>query len=328
MSDAVHVSVSTHAGYTATRPSVVDGAAYTEDYSARFHVGRKWVSCIFDGHGGHGVAAALAALAPALAAECFARRDTTEGGLVLLFERLDAEVSRAGESESGATCNVTVVEDGVVTVASLGDSPMLVYERVGQTYRCAFATEDQDCADEEEQRRLCALGLSVYEQKVLGTGGLMHGTGVYRCRTAAKKDMMVMSSFGDSAQDEPRGAVNKVPRVYAGRRIARGSVLVHCSDGCLEDVAPYAPSLLKPSAETRVGAIAAHIQEAMCGACGLLVSADLAAHLTRRQVESIARERSLLMGACDEDRGWVERNFDNQTVVAVYFGERCGCLSA
>ena len=325
MGDALHVSVSTHAGYTATRPSVVEGAAYTEDYSVQFRVGRKWVSCILDGHGGHSVAAACAALVPALAAECFARRDTTEGALVLLFERLDAEISRH-PSESGATCNVTVVEDGVMTVASLGDSPTFVYEPTTTAgYRLVFETKDQDCADPEEQRRLRALGLYVYEQKVLGAGGVMYGTGVFRCRTAAKKDMMTMSSLGDSEQDEPRGAVNRVPRVYPGMRIARGSVVVHCSDGCLEDVAPYAPSLLVPSAAKRVGKIAAHIEETMCPECGLLATADVAGHITRRQIESIARERSVLMGACTEDRGWVERTFDNQTVVAVYFGEPCGC---
>ena len=317
----MHVSVSTHAGYTATRPPV-DGAAYTEDYSVRFRVGRKWVSCIFDGHGGHTVARACAALVPSLAEECFAR-DTTEAALVHLFERLDAEISPG--SESGATCNVTVVEDGVMTVASLGDSPTLVYEPTTTAgYRLVFETKDQDCADPEEQRRLRALGLYVYEQKVLGTGSAMHGTGVFRCRTAAKKDMMTMASLGDAEQDEPRGAVNRVPRVYPGRRIAPGSVVVHCSDGCLEDVAPYAPSLLVPSAAKRVGKIAAHIEETMCPECGMLATADVAGHITRRQVESIARERSVLMGAC-EDRGWVERTFDNQTVVAVYFGERCGC---
>jgi serine/threonine protein phosphatase PrpC len=322
----MHVTVSTHAGYTAKRPPVVDGAAYTEDYSARFYVGPKWVSCVFDGHGGHAVAAACARLVPDLAAECL--RDTTEAGLALLFERLDAQVALMGRPGGGATCNVTVVDTSTweMTVASLGDSPTLVYEPVAGTYRRVFQTVDQDCADEEEQRRLRALGLFVFEQKARGTSGV-HGTGAFRCRTAAGTDMMTMSSLGDAEHDEPRGAVNKVPRVYSGRRINSGSLLLHCSDGCMEDIAPFSPSLIIPSAQTRVDAVAAHIQEAMCPACGLLASADVAHHITKRQIESIALERGRRTDGGDAvaHSEWVESNFDNQTVVAVYFGETCGC---
>jgi hypothetical protein len=334
MKRAMSVTVSTHPGYTAKRQPAINGVKYTEDYSARFKVGDKWVSCIFDGHGGHDVAALCAQLVPGIADECLAQRDTTEAGLLLIFERLDAEITRLGRSESGATCNVTVVDTitWTMTVASLGDSPTLVYEPVAGApkYALVFETEGQDCADEKEQKRLRALGLFVFEHSARATSGLMHGTGVFRCHTAAGRDLMTMSSLGDSDHDEPRGAVNKIPRVYPGRPVKRGSLIVQCSDGCTEDIAHFNASLIKPSAETRVDAIAAHIQEAMCPVCGLLSSSDVAHHITKRQIESMARKRGLMMDSPHDDRAhqeWVEREFDNQTVVAAYFGESCSCTT-
>jgi hypothetical protein len=65
----------------------------------------------------------------------------------------------------------------------------------------------------------------------------------------------------------------------------------------------------------------------MCPACGLLASTDVAHHITKRQIETIALERGRRTdgGDAGAHSEWVERNFDNQTVVAVYFGDACGC---
>ena len=54
---------------------------------------------------------------------------------------------------------------------------------------------------------------------------------------------------------------------------------------------------------------------------------DVAHHITKRQIETIALERGRRTdgGDAGAHKEWVESNFDNQTVVAVYFGETCGC---
>jgi serine/threonine protein phosphatase PrpC len=223
----MNVTTSTHAGYTARRkPPTAEGLPYTEDHSARFEVGEYRFFCVFDGHGGDETSSALARIVPRLARELFESMESVEAsgsvgsveaGLLLLFERIDAEIASSGLAKGGATCNVTVVHAPtmVMTVASLGDSPTLVYERheshesherqaSQESYVLAFRTKDQDCADEEEQARLRALGLYVFEQRVVAPDGSTHATGVFRCRTVGGTDTSTMSSFGDAAHDDER----------------------------------------------------------------------------------------------------------------------------
>jgi serine/threonine protein phosphatase PrpC len=344
----MNVTTSAHAGYTARRkPPTAEGLLYTEDHSARFEVGEYHFFCVFDGHGGDETSSALARIVPRLARELFESMESVgasgsvEAGLLILFERIDAEIASSGLTgltKGGATCNVTVVHAPtmVMTVASLGDSPTLVYERheshesherhesqaSQESYVLAFRTKDQDCADEEEQARLRALGLYVFEQRVVAPDGSTHATGVFRCRTAGGADTSTMSSFGDAAHDVPRGAVNKVPRVYPGQRLKTSSVVLVCSDGCMEHLAPFSHTLIKPSADARADEIAGHIGDYFDFAfdSSECATTGLAAYITERQIESIARARHCARGASgpeyDSDRAWVEREFDNQTVFA------------
>jgi serine/threonine protein phosphatase PrpC len=341
----MNVTTSAHAGYTARRkPPTAEGVLYTEDHSARFEVGEYRFFCVFDGHGGDETSSALARIVPRLARELFESMEaggSVEAGLLLLFERIDAEIATSGLdglTKGGATCNVTVVHAPtmVMTVASLGDSPTLVYERresherqashesheSQEPYVLAFRTKDQDCADEEEQARLRALGLYVFEQRVVAPDGSTHATGVVRCRTAGGTETATMSSFGDAAHDVPRGAVNKVPRVYPGQRIKPASVVLVCSDGCMEHLAPFSHTLIKPSADARADEIAGHIGDYFGAGGSDYKTTGLAAYITERQIESIARARHGARGASgpeyDSDRAWVEREFDNQTVFAIH----------
>ena len=342
----MNVTTSAHAGYTARRKEpTAEGLLYTEDHSARFEVGEYRFFCVFDGHGGDETSSALARIVPRLARELFesaGSMGSVEAGLLILFERIDAEIASSGLTKSGATCNVTVVHAPtmVMTVASLGDSPTRVYERVAshervasiasherqasqESYVLAFRTKDQDCADEEERARLRALGLYVFEQRVVAPDGSTHATGVFRCRTAGGADTSTMSSFGDAAHDVPRGAVNKVPRVYPGQRLKPASVVLVCSDGCMEHLAPFSHTLIKPSADARADEIAGHIGDYFgFGRTSECATMGLAAYITERQIESIARARHCARGASgpeyDSDRAWVEREFDNQTVFAIH----------
>ena len=348
----MNVTTSAHAGYTARRKApTAEGLLYTEDHSARFEVGEYRFFCVFDGHGGDETSSALARIVPRLARELFESVESAEymetveslevlgsveAVLLILFERIDAEIASSGLTKSGATCNVTVVHAPtmVMTVASLGDSPTLVYERHErherhesherqESYVLAFRTKDQDCADEEEQARLRALGLYVFEQRVVAPDGSTHATGVFRCRTAGGTDTATMSSFGDAANDVPRGAVNKVPRLYPGQSLKPASVVLVCSDGCMEHLAPFSHTLIKPSADARADEIARHIGDYFgFGSSSECATMGLAAYITERQIESIARARHCARGArgpeYDLDRAWVEREFDNQTVFAIH----------
>jgi serine/threonine protein phosphatase PrpC len=359
----MNVTTSAHAGYTARRKEpTAEGLLYTEDHSARFEVGEYRFFCVFDGHGGDETSSALARIVPRLARELFEASGSVdavgsvEAGLLILFERIDAEIASSGLTgltKGGATCNVTVVHAPtmVMTVASLGDSPTLVYERVAshervasiashervasqesherqESYVLAFRTKDQDCADEEERARLRALGLYVFEQRVVAPDGSTHATGVFRCRTAGGTDTSTMSSFGDAAHDVPRGAVNKAPRVYPGQRLKPASVVLVCSDGCMEHLAPFSYTLIKPSADTRADEIARHIGDYFAFGSSSdykTTGLALAAYITERQIESIARARHCARGASgpeyDSDRAWVEREFDNQTVFAIHVSQ-------
>jgi serine/threonine protein phosphatase PrpC len=338
-------SVFTHAGYTASRPASSSSSPYTEDHLARFTVDGVVWTCVFDGHGGEEVAVTCARLVENLARECHAERETTVDALVLLFSRLDAEITLVGRTESGSTCNVTVIDPrtGIMTVASLGDSRTLVYGPPNgplEKYALVFETKDQDCADEEEQKRLRDLGLVVFEHKDRTGGVVLHSTGVYRCSTTGGRDLATMSSFGDSVHDVPRGAINKVPRLYTFQ-LKESHVVVICSDGCMEHIAPYSASLIRTRPAIRLAEIAGDIQARVCTKCGRLFAAMLADHITTSQIESMTRARGAMMradrreeapGAAESDRReeiahreWVERGFDNQTVVAVLVGAACAC---
>jgi serine/threonine protein phosphatase PrpC len=342
-------SACTHAGYTASRPVAAatrSASPYTEDYLVRFVVDGTIWSCVFDGHGGDAVAVTCARLVEKLARECHAERETTVDALALLFSRIDAEITLIGHTESGSTCNVTVIDPrtGIMTVASLGDSRTLVYGPHGPRgpHALLFETTDQDCADQDEQRRLRDLGLFVFEHKVR-TGAVVHSTGVYRCSTAGGRDLATMSSFGSSVHDVPRGAVNKAPRMYTFQ-LEESHVVVICSDGCMEHIAPYSASMIQTRPVIRLAEIAGDIQALVCTNCGRMFAvgaAMLADHITTSQIESMARVRGAMMRADRREAGaagaesdrreevahreWVEREFDNQTVVAMYIGATCAC---
>ena len=128
-------------GYTIVKPRLFFGDAgydYTEDTGTNFevlHNGRRLlVSSVCDGHAGYMASYSVTSMIERLFLEALKETDgELEQTLRLLFEKITAEVLsiKIRLGRSGTTCNVTVIdeENEQVVVASLGDSPTLLYSK-------------------------------------------------------------------------------------------------------------------------------------------------------------------------------------------------------
>jgi serine/threonine protein phosphatase PrpC len=305
-------------GYTIVKPRLVFGEAefdYTEDTGIQFEVVHKGrtllVSSVCDGHSGYMTSYSVTSMMERLFLQALEETNgELEATLRLLFEKIAAEVltikSRLGHS--GTTCNVTVIDpqNEQVVVASLGDSPTLLYSKNNGTYELEWKSVDQDCADEEEIQRMIQVHKSngdttatresvVYEIVVAG-----HRTGVYRNK---KSDCMLHASFGDFYNNYYPSMVNTVPRIYT-RPWTRGQVLIQCTDGLMEWLDSRKLGI-QPRAEFRVEEIARQLD--------VCENAENIAHsLHEMQIESMFTSKvEVHPERTDSSREWVQRNFDN-----------------
>lgn len=318
MTSQIEVHSDARQGYTIVKPRLVFEEAefdYTEDTGIQFEVVYKGrtllVSSVCDGHGGYMTSYSVTSMMERLFSEAL---DETNGELEatlrLLFEKITAEVLtlRRSIGRSGTTCNVTVIdqEKEQVVVASLGDSPTLLYSKQNGRYELEWKSVDQDCADEEEIQRMIQVHKNngditatresvVYEIQVAG-----HRTGVYRNK---KSDCMLHASFGDVYNNYYHGMVNTVPRIYT-RPWTRGQVLIQCTDGLMEWLDSRKLGI-QPRAEFRVQEIARHLD--------VCENADNIAHsLHEMQIESMVTSKvEVHPERSDSSREWVQTTFDN-----------------
>lgn len=306
-------------GYTIVKPRLFFEEAefdYTEDTGIQFevvHNGRTLlVSSVCDGHGGYMTSYSVTSMMERLFLEALEETNgELEATLRLLFEKIEAEVLtlRSSIGGSGTTCNVTVIdqENEQVVVASLGDSPTLLYSKNNNgRYELEWKSVDQDCADEEEIQRMIQIHKNngdttatresvVYEIVVEG-----HKSGVFRNR---KSGCMLHASFGDVYNNYYLGMVNTVPRIYT-RPWTQGQVLIQCTDGLLEWLDSRKVGI-QSQVEFRVEEIARHLD--------VCENADNIAHsLHEMQIESMFTSKvEVHPERADSSREWVQRTFDN-----------------
>jgi len=305
-------------GYTIVKPRLFFGDAefdYTEDTGTKFeavHNGRTLlVSSVCDGHAGYMTSYSVTSMMKRLFLQALEETDgELEATLRLLFEKIAAEVLalRYSIGNSGTTCNVTVIdqENEQVVVASLGDSPTLLYSKNNSRYELEWKSLDQDCADDAEIQRMVQVHKNngdttatresvVFEVVVAG-----HHSGVFRNR---RTQCMLHSSFGDFYNNYYLGMVNTVPRIYT-RPFTQGQVLIQCTDGLMEWLDSRRIGI-QPQAQFRVEEIARHLD--------LCENADNIAHsLHEMQIESMFTNKlEVHPGRADSSREWVTTNFDN-----------------
>lgn len=316
--DQIEVHSDARQGYTIVKPRLFFADAeydYTEDTGTQFKVVYKGrtllVSSVCDGHAGYMTSYSVTSMIERLFLQALEETNgELESTLRLLFEKITAEVLtlkfRIGRS--GTTCNVTVIdtENEQVVVASLGDSPSLLYRKNNGRYELEWKSVDQDCADEEEIQRMIQVHKNngdttatresvVFEIQVAG-----HKSGIYRNR---KTECMLHSSFGDFYNNYYPGMVNTVPRIYT-RRWTRGHMLIQCTDGLMEWLDSQKLGI-QPQSEFRTEEIARHLD--------VCENAENIAHsLHEMQIESMFTSK---VGAhptlTDSSREWVVTNFDN-----------------
>jgi len=318
MASQIEVHSDARQGYTIIKPRLFFGDAeydYTEDTGIQFEVVHNdrtlLVSSVCDGHSGYMTSYSVTSMMERLFLQALQETNgELESTLQLLFEKIAAEIftikSRLGRS--GTTCNVTVIDpqNEQVVIASLGDSPTLLYSKNNGRYELEWKSVDQDCADEEEIQRMIQVHKDngdtmatresvVYEIVVAG-----HRSGVYRNK---KSDCMLHASFGDFYNNYYPGMVNTVPRIYT-RPWTRGQVLIQCSDGLMEwlDSRKIA---IQPQAEFRVEEIARQLDSCE--------NAENIAHsLHEMQIESMFTSKvEVHPERADSSREWVQKNFDN-----------------
>jgi serine/threonine protein phosphatase PrpC len=316
--DQIEVHSDARQGYTIVKPRLFFGDAefdYTEDTGIQFkavHNGRTLlVSSVCDGHAGYMTSYSVTSMMERLFLEALKETNgELESTLRLLFEKIAAEVLtlRHRIGRSGTTCNVTVIdqENKQVVVASLGDSPTLLYSKNNGRYELEWKSVDQDCADEEEIQRMIqvhknngdttATRESVFFEIVVAG----HKSGIYRNK---KSECMLHASFGDYYNNYYPGMVNTVPRIYT-RPWTSGQVLIQCTDGLLEWLDSRKLGI-QPQSEFRVEEIARHLD--------VCENADNIAHsLHEMQIESMfTRKVEVHPTRDDSSKEWVERNFDN-----------------
>ena len=305
-------------GYTTFKPEFKFEAvsySYNEDAGTKFELmyddRTLLVSSVCDGHSGYMTAYSVTSMIKRLFSSSLEEaRGDLEATLQLLFKKIEAELltikSRLGNS--GTTCNVTVIDpqNEQVVVASLGDSPTLIYEKNNGKYFLKFKSVDQDCADKEEIQRMVQVHKDngdnratpetvVFEIEVAGTR-----TGVFR---NTRSYCMTHSSFGDYLNNYYPGMVNTVPRIYTCQW-KPGQVLIQCSDGLMEHL-DHRKISIQPQPEFRAQEIATHLD--MCEN-----DENVAHTLHEMQINSMYTEKlDKHPTRADTTREWVETTFDN-----------------
>ena len=314
----IEVHSDSRQGYTIVKPRLYFGDAeydYTEDTGTQFevvHNGRTLlVSSVCDGHAGYMTSYSVTSMIERLFLQALEETNgELESTLRLLFEKITAEVltikSRLGRS--GTTCNVTVVDtqNEQVVVASLGDSPTLLYRKNNGTYELEWKSVDQDCADEEEIQRMIQVHKNngdltatresiIFEIEVAGIK-----SGVFRNR---KTQCMLHASFGDFYNNYYPGMVNTVPRIYT-RPWTQGQVLIQCTDGLMEWLDSRKIGI-QPQAEFRTKEIARHLDSCEN-------SENIAHSLHEMQIESMFTSKvEAHPELSHSSREWVQTTFDN-----------------
>lgn len=306
-------------GYTVLKQRLFFGDAsfdYTEDTGTTFEAeynGRSiFVSSVCDGHAGYMTSYSVTSMMQRLFLQSVEEESSDlEATLRLLFQKITAEVLKikAQLGISGTTCNVTVIDtqNEKVVVASLGDSPTLIYDKNNDgAHFLEWQSEDQDCADEKEIERMVQVHKDngdimatsktvVFEVEVDGIG-----TGVFRNR---KSMCMTHASFGDFSNQYYPGVVTTVPRIYT-RPWTRGKVLIQCSDGLMEWL-DHRKRGIQPQTEFRAQEIASHLN--ICKN-----DENIAHTLHEMQIDSMYTTKlEAHPSRPDATREWVVTTFDN-----------------
>jgi serine/threonine protein phosphatase PrpC len=306
-------------GYTKIKERLLFGDAsfdYTEDtgtmFEAEYNGRRIFVSSVCDGHAGYMTSYSVTSMMQRLFLQSVEEESgDLEATLRLLFQKIAAEVLKikAQLGRSGTTCNVTVIDiqNEQVVVASLGDSPTLIYDKnTDGAHFLEWKSEDQDCADEQEIKRMVQVhkdngDMSANSNTVvfeIEVGGI--GTGVFR---NTRSQCMTHASFGDFFNQYYPGVVTTVPRIYT-RPWTRGKVMIQCSDGLMEWL-DHRKIGIQPQAEFRVHEIAEHLN--------VCENDDNIAHtLHEMQINSMYNTKLIAHPSRpDSRREWVETTFDN-----------------
>lgn len=319
LSNQINVHSDARQGYTVVKQRLLFGDAsfdYTEDTGATFEAeynGRRlFVSSVCDGHAGYMTSYSVTSMMQRLFLQSVEEESgDLEATLRLLFQKITTEVSTIKDQlgRSGTTCNVTVIDpqNEQVVVASLGDSPTLIYDKNNDgAHFLEWKSVDQDCGDEEEIERMIQVHKDngdmmavsdtvVYEVEIEGKP-----TGVYR----NKRSMcMTHASFGDFSNNYYPGMVTTLPRIYT-RPWKRGQVLIQCTDGLMEWL-DHRKRGIQPQTEFRAQEIASHLD-----ACAN--DANIAHSLHERQIDSMFSTKLVAHPSMpDTSRAWVETTFDN-----------------
>lgn len=317
--DQIIVNSDTRQGYTILKKRIFFQDAvydYTEDIGTQFEAdfnGKKFfVSSVCDGHAGYMASYSVTGMIKQLFLQALEEKNgDLELTLQLLFEKITAKVLMIKDhlGISGTTCNVTVIDpqNEQVVVASLGDSPTLLYSKnINGLYFLENKTNDQDCADIQERERMAQIHISngdttatsdtvVFEVKVDGKP-----SGIFRNK---KTECMLHASFGDFYNNYYPGMVTTTPRIYRWRWTP-GQVLVQCSDGLLESLDSRKIGI-QPQTEFRIQEIAKHLD--VCEK-----DQNVAYSLHEMQIESMySTKLKVHPFRADTSRQWVETTFDN-----------------
>jgi serine/threonine protein phosphatase PrpC len=175
------------------------------------------IFAVFDGHGGAKVSDYVSKLLPLHIKAKIAGLDkpgTIASVLISEFENIDNELIHVGLGHEGSTGTVCVVTRDYIIAANIGDSPAFVFSKDFKLLQC---TEDHDCENVAEVKRVSALG-----ETVENSDGLRLSSG-----------LAVTRAFGDIGYGKENMVVIATPQIYIWPRV-KGSYLAICSDSFKE----------------------------------------------------------------------------------------------